>query len=199
MRLVLVADHVFADGAHELVVLVELEQLRLAGGVALKREQVPLRIDRDGRDAAAAFRQSERIRECEAEIGRAHFVGDGVALAAPRADRRRPARLRAAVALNRARAPGRRRLAPAARPHRRPLTRSTTPITASQDIAFHVNLRSQDSPDRRERAAHRRFTCLRHANHLNFEKLEAVLPRARAHGVCHARQTPARPGALILD
>ena len=100
VRLVLVADHVVADGAHELVVLVELEQLRLAGGVALKGEQMAFRIDRDRRDAATAFGQGERVREGETEIGCAEFVGDDVALAAPRAQRRTLARLRAANSLD---------------------------------------------------------------------------------------------------
>ncbi len=105
VRFVLVTDDVFADGAHELVALVELEQLRLAGGVALKREQMSLRIDRDRRDAATAFRQSERVRELEAEIGRADFVGNGVALAAPCAQRANP------CTAPRRRLPGRLRLA----------------------------------------------------------------------------------------
>ena len=42
VRLVLVADHVVSDRSHELVVLTEFEQLRLARGVALKGEQVSL-------------------------------------------------------------------------------------------------------------------------------------------------------------
>ena len=45
--------------ANQLVVLIELEQLRLPGGVALKGEQMPLRIDRDRRDAAAALRAAQ--------------------------------------------------------------------------------------------------------------------------------------------
>ena len=61
---------------------VELEQLRLSGGVALKREQVLLRVDRDRRYAAPAFRQTERVLELEVQIRRAKFVGDEVALAA---------------------------------------------------------------------------------------------------------------------
>src|SRR5882757_8265019 len=100
VRLVLVADDVLADGAHEFVARVELEQLRFAGGVALKREQVSLRVDRDGRYAAPAFRQGERVRELEAEIGCADLVGNEIALAAPRAHGRTLAGLSAGYALD---------------------------------------------------------------------------------------------------
>ena len=94
------ADDLVSDRANQLVMLVELEELRRAGGVALKREQMSLRVDRDRRDAAAALGQRKRVREREPEIGRAHFVRDDVALPSPRADRRPRARFGAAIALN---------------------------------------------------------------------------------------------------
>src|SRR5262245_53524828 len=100
MRLVLVPDDFVPDRAHQLMVLIELEQLGLAGGVALQGPDVAPGVDRDAGDAAAAGRQRERIRVREAEIGRARLVRDEVALGAPRAVRRLAARLRAADALN---------------------------------------------------------------------------------------------------
>ena len=42
-----------ANGANQLVILVELEQLRVAGGVPLKGEQVSFRIDRNRGDTAS--------------------------------------------------------------------------------------------------------------------------------------------------
>ena len=74
MRLVLVADDVVADGAHELAMPVELEELRLTRSVALEREEMPFGVDRDRRDPAAAFRQRERVGERELKIGRAKLV-----------------------------------------------------------------------------------------------------------------------------
>jgi hypothetical protein len=53
--LVLVADHVVADGADEPVILIKLKQLRFSGGVALKSKEVAFRIDRDCRNTAPAF------------------------------------------------------------------------------------------------------------------------------------------------
>src|SRR4029450_13248038 len=47
VSLVLVSDHLIANGANQFVILVELEQLRVAGGVPLKGEQVSFRIDRE--------------------------------------------------------------------------------------------------------------------------------------------------------
>ena len=55
MGLVLMADHILADGADELVVGTELEQLRLSGRIALKGPEIALRIHRDARNAAAAI------------------------------------------------------------------------------------------------------------------------------------------------
>jgi hypothetical protein len=47
-----VANHVVADSADKLVILVELKQLRFPGRVALKGEKVLFRIHGDGRDSA---------------------------------------------------------------------------------------------------------------------------------------------------
>ena len=75
MHLVLVADHVLADGADKLVILVELKQLRFSRGIALKGEKVLCRIQSHSRDAARqSLRQSKRISECETQIGSALFV-----------------------------------------------------------------------------------------------------------------------------
>src|SRR5207237_2581943 len=93
-------DPMVADCAHERVVLVELEQLRFADAVALKREQVTFRADCDRRDATAALGERKWIRIGEPEIGRTHLVRDDVPLASPRADGRVTTRLRAAVALD---------------------------------------------------------------------------------------------------
>src|SRR6266581_1898016 len=67
VRLVLVADDLIADGADQLVILIEVEKLRFAGGVALEGEQVSFRVERDGRDATATSGQRERIRVCETQ------------------------------------------------------------------------------------------------------------------------------------
>ena len=56
VRLVLMADHVLADGANQLVILVELEQLRFSGGVALKGEQVAFELMATADDTAVALR-----------------------------------------------------------------------------------------------------------------------------------------------
>jgi len=69
-----VPDHIVSDRSHQVVVLIELEELWLAGRVALQRPEVAPGVDRDAGDATAARRQRERIRVGEAEIGRARFV-----------------------------------------------------------------------------------------------------------------------------
>src|SRR5262245_54146476 len=138
VRLVLMADDVVAEGADQLVVLIELEQLRLASGVALEGVEMSLRIDCDRGDAAAALGQRERIRIGEPQIRLPQFVADDVALETPGADRRLPARLRAAVALNRlgpSAAAGGRLLRANAR--ERDEERDTE---NHQDIACHVSL-----------------------------------------------------------
>jgi hypothetical protein len=48
VRLVLVADHILADRADKLMILVELKQLRFSSRIALKRKEVIFRVDGDG-------------------------------------------------------------------------------------------------------------------------------------------------------
>ena len=64
VRLVLIADHVVADLMDELVIRIELEQLRFSGVCALKDPQVSLRIEGDCRDTAnaALFLASDEAR-----------------------------------------------------------------------------------------------------------------------------------------
>lgn len=62
MRFFLVADHIVSNRAEKYVIGVELEQLRFAGRVALKGEQVTLGIYGDGRDSARqACGQGKRV------------------------------------------------------------------------------------------------------------------------------------------
>ena len=138
VRLVLMADHLVANRADQRVVLVELEQLRPALGIPLKGVQMPLRVDRDGRDTAAAFGERKGVREGEPHVRRSQFVRDEVALEAPAADRRVGARLGAAVARNRARpsAAGRRLL----RAQARDCCEERDTENGHQEIAFHVSL-----------------------------------------------------------
>ena len=63
VRLVLVADHVVADLQDQLVIRIELEQLRLPGVCALKDPEVSFRVEGDRRDTAKAGRQHIRVRE----------------------------------------------------------------------------------------------------------------------------------------
>jgi hypothetical protein len=51
VRLVLVADRVLTDGAHQLVILIVFKQLWLSRWVALKSKQVLFRVDGNSRDA----------------------------------------------------------------------------------------------------------------------------------------------------
>ncbi len=68
VRLVLVADHVLADGADKLVILVELKQLRFSLWVALKGEKVLFGVWGDCRAAAcSSVRQIKRMRRWASE------------------------------------------------------------------------------------------------------------------------------------
>src|SRR5262249_31216125 len=100
VRLVLVPDDIVSDRSHQLVVLIELEELWLTGRVTLQGPEVTPRVDRDAGDATATGRQRERIGVGDAGIGRARLVRDEVALGAPGAVRRLAAWLRPADALN---------------------------------------------------------------------------------------------------
>jgi hypothetical protein len=93
-------DDVITDGADELVILVELEQLRCSGGVALKGEQVSFRVDGNRRNTAAARGQGKRVSVCETHIRCMQFVRNDVALSSPGAKGRMRACVRAADTLN---------------------------------------------------------------------------------------------------
>src|SRR5215472_1270402 len=98
MRLVLMADHVFTDGANQLAILVELKQLRLPGSVALEGEKVSFRIDGYSRDTAGeAGGQSKRVSVCKIHIRLAQFMNDRVSSFSPGANGRVRARLRAII------------------------------------------------------------------------------------------------------
>src|SRR6188472_3445682 len=64
MRLVLVTDNVSADLTNQLVVGIELEQLRLPCVCSLKSPEVAFRVERYRRNSARPRRQHIRIREC---------------------------------------------------------------------------------------------------------------------------------------
>src|SRR5712691_150390 len=63
VRLVLVAGHVLADLKDQLVIRIELEQLRLPGVCALKGPEISLRVEGDRGDTAKAGRQHIWVRE----------------------------------------------------------------------------------------------------------------------------------------
>ncbi len=79
VRLGLIADHIGADLQDELVVRIELEELRLPHVGALKHPEVAFRIERDRRDAAETWRQyildTRTCTPSSASIGRAASTG----------------------------------------------------------------------------------------------------------------------------
>ena len=63
VRLVLIADHVWADLKDQVVIRIELEELRLPCVCALKHPQVCFRIEGDRGNTAEPGRQHVRVRE----------------------------------------------------------------------------------------------------------------------------------------
>src|SRR5579883_3097712 len=81
------SDHVIANGANQLVILIELKQLRFPGRVALKSEEMPFRIDGYRRDAASqSIWQGERVSIPEPQIRRTLLMDDRVAVPSPGAN-----------------------------------------------------------------------------------------------------------------